>query len=678
MKKILLFSLLFHLISTNILAQDLPRYMTEEEIKLGLDYNPFIYPEFTSPPPVPVRTMAEWEELQGIMITWTNYTTILRQIVQYAQTEGLVYIVCSDSNSVKTFLTQGGVPLINLKFLIIPYNSVWSRDYGPWTVYSEDYDSLYIIDWIYNRPTRPLDDNIPVHFANYINVPIYQTTTPPNDLIHSGGNFMTDGLGTGFSSKLILNENSGKTEAQIDAIMNSFMGINRYIKMENLPNDVIHHIDMHMKLLDEETLLVGQYPAGVSDGPQIEANLQYVLNNFLTPYGKPYRVVRIPMPPHNGQYPPEGQYWTYTNSIIINKTVIIPTYQFQYDTTAFRIYREAMPGYRIVGINSTSMISALGAIHCIVKEIGTFDPLFISHSRMRDTVGPGPYEIKAIVRNQSGIANANVFWTNDTSLGYTSIPMTVLSGDTMVGYIPFQQDGTEVFYYINATSNSGKTINKPMPAPDGYYHFVVDNDIPVELISFNASVNRNSVLLEWATASETNNFGFEVQRLQDYPNGSLRDKITKLQNWEKVGFVDGNGTTTQSQFYNFTDKDLTPGSYKYRLKQIDFDGSYEYSSEIEVEVLAPGSFALEQNYPNPFNPSSVITYQLPVSSDVTLKVYDILGNEIVTLVDEYKQAGKYKVEFNPVSGNRNLASGIYFYQLKVDSFIETKKMLLMK
>ncbi len=178
--------------------------------------------------------MAEWEEVQGIIVAWTSYTPIIRQIVDYAQDEGLVYIVCSDSNSVKTYLTSGGVPLVNLKFIITSFNSVWCRDYGPWAAYSGISDSLKMIDWIYNRP-RPLDDQVPVAFANYINVPIYQAITSPNDLTHTGGNFMVDGNGTGFSSKLVFNENPSKTESQIDNIFHSYLGLNRYIKMETLP-----------------------------------------------------------------------------------------------------------------------------------------------------------------------------------------------------------------------------------------------------------------------------------------------------------------------------------------------------------------------------------------------------------------------------------------------------------
>ncbi|RPI61316.1 MAG: hypothetical protein EHM44_08880, partial [Ignavibacteriales bacterium] len=592
------FLLVFIVLFVNVnYAQDLPHKMTEEEKLIWQNYQPKLFPQFTNPPPTPVRTMAEWEELQGIIITWTSYTTILRQIVDYAQDEGLVYIVCSDSNSVKSFLTSGGVPLINLKFLITSFNSIWVRDYGPWSVYAGVSDTLKIIDWIYNRP-RPLDDAVPVHFANYTNLPIYQTTTPPYDLIATGGNFMTDGHGTGFSSNLILDENPGKTETQIDLIMNKFMGLDRYIKMQTLPYDDIHHIDMHMKLLDEETLLVGQYPAGVADGPQIEANLQYILNNFLTCYGRPYKVVRIPMPPENGQYPPSGDYRTYTNSIIVNKTVIVPTYELQYDSTALRIYREAMPGYRVVGINSNAIITSLGAIHCITKEVGVDEPVYISHPKISgEIVSADPIEIKAFIKTKSGVSNTSVYWTTDTTQNFSVLPMTSISVDTFTAFIPVQSNGTEVFYYISAASNSGKTITKPLTAPDGYYHFKVSNTVPVELLSFTGSSIENTVTLNWITATETNNSGFEVQRLKD-------SKIEKIKNWKSIGFINGQGTTTESKSYSFTDKDLTEGKYRYRLKQIDFDGSFEYSTVISVELDLPTKFTLNQNYPNPFNPST--------------------------------------------------------------------------
>lgn len=437
----------------------------------------------TTPPASPVRTAAEWEEMQAITITWTSYQSVLREIVRAAQQEAQVYIVCNDSTTVKNYLVAGNVPLINLHYLIVPYNSVWIRDYGQNSCYTNDVDSLLLVDWIYNRP-RPKDDTIPSVVARAFGIPLYTTTQAPNDVIHTGGNFMSDGLGTGFSSELVLDENPQHTQAEIDSIMYHFMGINRYVKMETLPYDGIHHIDMHIKLLDEQTLLVGQYPQGVADGPQIEANLQYVLSSYMTPNGTPYNVIRIPMPPDQwGDYPDQGGYYcTYTNAVFVNKTVILPLYYTQYDTTALRIWEESLPGYNIVGINCNSTISASGAIHCITHSVGTDDPLLIAHFALPNTTNTvTPYQVDARIQHRSGILSATLYWTTDTSQSYQSVPMTLtnVASNTWTGFIPPQAAGTEVFYYISATSVSGKTQVRPMPAPAGYFHFDVTGTVSV-------------------------------------------------------------------------------------------------------------------------------------------------------------------------------------------------------
>ena len=669
MNKILLLVIISLCVYFPANAQDLPHKMTDAEQQLWINYNPPVNPLFIYPPSGPVRTMAEWEELRGIMITWTSYPSILSQIVDYAQEEGLVYIVCSDSNSVKSYLTSTGVPLVNLRFLLTGFNSIWCRDYGPWTIYKQDVDSLKIIDWIYNRP-RPLDDIVPEFFADYINVPLHQTSAPPYDLIATGGNFMTDGHGTGFSSNLILDENPSKTEAQIDTIMKLYMGLDRYIKMTTLPYDGIHHIDMHMKLLDEETLLVGQYPPGVADGPQIEANLQYILNNFQTCYGREFKVVRIPMPPDaNGLYPDQGGiYRTYTNSVIINKTVIVPAYEYQYDTTAFRIYRQVMPGYNVVGINSNAIIPSLGAIHCITKEVGVLNPLWISHPKIDGVVAySGPYEIDAGIKSAAGIFGANVFWTTDTSAGYTSIPMQEISPDSFSAFIPSQTNGTDVFYFIQAASNDGRITSKPLTAPAGFYHFEVDAPVPVELISFNTKVSSNTVIIEWSTASEINCRGYEVQR------SSGTGRFTNL------GFVKGNGNSSENCVYSFTDKNLPPGNYNYRLTQSDFDGTEKILGTKTDIFIGQTDFTLEQNYPNPFNPSTTITYSIPSHSLVSLEIYDALGRLVKTLLNETQEPGRYSVAWNGRNSlNEKAGSGIYFCRMKAGNYSRLKKMILLR
>jgi hypothetical protein len=212
-----------------------------------------------------------------------------------------------------------------------------------------------------------------------------------------------------------------------------------------------------------------------------------------------------------------------------------------------------------------------------------------------------------------------------------------------------------------------------------------NNVVPVELTSFSSSVlqNEKAVQLNWTTATETNNSGFEIQKTSPFPSPYQGEGGEAGRGWEIIGFVPGFGTTTEPKSYSFTDENVTTGTYKYRLKQIDFDGSFEYSNEIEVEVdFTPKEFVLYQNYPNPFNPNTTIKFEIPNVEThrdaslqmVILKVYDLLGNEVATLVNEEKQPGVYEVEFDASL----LASGLYLYKLQSGSFVQTMKMILTK
>ncbi|MCL6495081.1 MAG: T9SS type A sorting domain-containing protein [Ignavibacterium sp.] len=210
----------------------------------------------------------------------------------------------------------------------------------------------------------------------------------------------------------------------------------------------------------------------------------------------------------------------------------------------------------------------------------------------------------------------------------------------------------------------------------------LESIIPVELTAFTAFVKGNSVELNWTTATETNNKGFEIQRKQVF---SQQSSVSN-QEWISIDFVKGNGTSTEPKNYSFVDEGLASGKYAYRLKQIDYDGSFSYSDIVEVEINNPEEFTLEQNYPNPFNPETKIKFKIQTSSlnpfskgegsFTSLKVFDVLGNEVAVLVNEFKQSGYYEVEFN--ANNYNLTSGIYFYRLQAGSFIEVRKMIYNK
>jgi hypothetical protein len=193
-----------------------------------------------------------------------------------------------------------------------------------------------------------------------------------------------------------------------------------------------------------------------------------------------------------------------------------------------------------------------------------------------------------------------------------------------------------------------------------------DDFIPVELVSFAATVSGTNVNLSWATASETNNNGFEVQKAV---NGE----------YTTIGFVSGHGTTTEAQQYTYTDRNLSAGTYSYRLKQVDLDGTFEYSNEVEVEVLPPDEFSLAQNFPNPFNPSTKINYSLAIDSKVTLTVYNMLGEAVSVLINNNVSAGTHSVDFDAT----NLNSGVYFYKVEAqgingESFTQVRKMMLTK
>ncbi|MBP7409258.1 MAG: agmatine deiminase family protein [Flavobacteriales bacterium] len=543
--------------SLSLLAQDKPVYphtMAPWEVPLIRDYRESragISRGIETPPPFTPRTMAEWEEVQSLVITWTDYPGILKQIVRAAVQECEVIIATDDEQGVINYLANasyGGpiTDLTNITFLDAPFNSIWSRDYGPEVIYENEVDSLYLLDWIYNRP-RPLDDALADEIGDAKNITVYSTTQAPYDLVHTGGNFMADGFGTAFSSELVLDENGPngefnqtvKTQQQVEDIMEQWMGIQqgRYILMNTLPYDGIHHIDMHMKLLDEETLLIGQFPAGVSDGPQLELNIQSILANYNSVFGTPYRIVRIPMPSSTGgAYPPTASYRTFANNLFLNKTVIVPTYRPQFDTTGLRILAESLPGYNIVPIDcdesGMNIISASGAIHCITKAIGVADPLLIRHQRLVDTYETvNPYNVQAYIRHKTGIASAEVYWTTDTAAGFASVPMTAGANNNWSAGIPAQAAGSVVFYYIHATANSGKQQVRPIVAPDGWWKFrvldvnagVAENNGPVIAEVF---PNPTSGLLMITVADAGSErvritlrdaIGREVMRIQDSP-----------------------------------------------------------------------------------------------------------------------------------------------------------------
>ena len=205
-------------------------------------------------------------------------------------------------------------------------------------------------------------------------------------------------------------------------------------------------------------------------------------------------------------------------------------------------------------------------------------------------------------------------------------------------------------------------------------YFAPGLSLPVELTSFTAENIENEVVLKWSTATEKNNRGFEVQKQVGSQQLAVGNPPDDVAGWERIGFVEGKGTTTEISNYIFKDKINEPGTYSYRLKQIDFDGSFTYSQIAEINISSQKDFVLYQNYPNPFNPVTKIEYSTDVEGLVKLKIYDILGKEVKVLVNSHQQPGSYEVMFDGTS----LSSGIYYYKLESNNRVLVKKLILMK
>ncbi|MCW9094789.1 MAG: T9SS type A sorting domain-containing protein [Ignavibacteriaceae bacterium] len=266
-----------------------------------------------------------------------------------------------------------------------------------------------------------------------------------------------------------------------------------------------------------------------------------------------------------------------------------------------------------------------------------------------------------------GVTAATFTYPNDT---WIFVQVIV---DLDIDQAQFWMDGTMIYQWqwtLGALGGGGSLqLNAndffgAVATDETYYddYQVLDLIIPVELTSFTASVNEGNVVLNWSTATETNNHLFEIER-----KAVTSEYIT-------IGYVEGAGTTTEPQNYSYADNEVETGTYTYRLKQVDFDGTFTYSNEVEVDVTAPLSFNLDQNYPNPFNPTTNINYSIQEAGNIILAVYNTVGEKVAVLVNGYSEAGHFEVSFDA----SNLPSGVYLYKLQSANSVQTKKMMLLK
>ena len=467
-----------------------PHWLTEEEKtrtdEIGRDFYE------TEPPVGPVINIAEFNKMQGVLIRYP-FGIPYDLIAEMSQEIMVTTIVLNQSqeNTVTNNYTSNGVNLDNCNFLHASSDSYWTRDYGPWYIIDGNYE-VGIVNFPYNRP-RPNDNDIPIEVADFLGINLFGM-----NLIHTGGNYMTDGMGISSSSDLVWEENPDLSHAEVDQLVEDYLGIETYHVVPDPNNTYIDHIDCWGKFLDVDKVLIRSVPESHPQYDEIEATAEYYANQ-VSAYGNNYQVYRV--------YTPNNQ--PYTNSLILNDRVFVPITGSGWDDDALAAYEEAMPGYEVMGF--TGSWESTDALHCRAKGIADLGMLYIEHLPILDIAPSGiEYVIEAEVIPLSGAALVEDFtllYYQVNNGDFIPVVMTLSAGNTYMGIIPSQPDGSEIGYFIQANDESGRVAAHPFMGPLDPHTFVVGEAIPPELVtdptSFAIEMDSNSTRTEILELSNT-------------------------------------------------------------------------------------------------------------------------------------------------------------------------------
>ena len=439
-------------------------YLSEEEMRTPLRASNFT--ETPAPTEAP-RFVAEFEPMQGVTIRYPLGipVSLVKSLAENCQ----VYCIVTQNqqSSARSSFNNAGVNMNRVTFVIANSDSYWVRDYGPWYIFAGKNPA--IVDNVYNRP-RQNDDAIPSYFASFWGIPMYGM-----NLKHTGGNMMQDGRGHAVSDELVLNENNNYSEADVRKKMLDYLGIDNYHITIDPQNDYIAHVDCWGKYLAPDKILIAKLPQSDSRYEDYEA----VANYFATTnccWGYPYKVYRVEEPSGDVIAP-------YTNSLILNKTVYVPMgSNSTYNNRALQVYRDAMPGYEVVGVTNTSYSTGwlnTDALHCRTRGVMDFNMLFVDHRNVLF----GTQECgDSIAVTSKFIAYSGKPLKTDSLLVYYSIDngpyqtahMTATGNpDEYVGYIKGYHQASEVDYYVFGADESGHRYQQPVFGELDPHHFTV-------------------------------------------------------------------------------------------------------------------------------------------------------------------------------------------------------------
>lgn len=496
----------------------------------------------TAPPTGTIRAIAEWEPMQAVLVSYNGGFGIpYTLIAEMSQDTKVITIVESSAqqSTVTNNYNSNGVNMSNCIFIIAPLDSYWARDYGPWFIMVNN-SEVSIIDFPYNRPSRPNDDNVPIVMANYMNVDWYGM-----EVMHTGGNYMCDGMGVAAMTDLVEDENTSLSNAQIDTLFKQFMGVTRnYITTDPL-GDYIKHIDCWGKFLDVDKILIAQVPVSNAQYSEYEAMAAFWANETSS-YGNPYEVYRVSEP--------SGQ--PYTNSLILNNKVLLPinsSYGTTNNNNAIAVYQSAMPGYEILGFQQLSGASwqSTDALHCRAHEIADKNMLYVNHMPYW---GPQPilsqYSVSAQIYALSGntvIPDSVWLKYNVNNGNWAQVSMTHISGNQWTGAIPQQSAGDTVRYFIHASDLSPKSVTHPITGQDDPHKFYITNVVKID-------ENKKKEALVFPNPA--NDYIFIQMR--DCNTSDAQIKLINAMGQEVISIDE---TDVCNKMIRISTKELTPGTY---------------------------------------------------------------------------------------------------------------------
>jgi len=527
-------------------------------------------------PPLPIRQPAEFEPMEGVLINYggdNNFGISYDIIAEMAEDVDVVTIVDSTSQQtyVESLFLNHGVNLDHCSFLISPSNTWWTRDYGPWFIINGD-DHQGIIDHVYNRP-RPNDDQIPNAYGNWQGIPVYDM-----NLVHTGGNYMTDGQGTAVSTTLVWNENPGYTHDQIDQIVEDNLGITTYHVVPDALGAYIEHIDCWAKYLAPDVIMIIEVSQSHAHYDDIEDAVDYFENQFSC-YGTPYEVVRV--------YTHLDE--PYINSLILNDKVLVPITGSSWDDDAIASYEEAMPGYEVLGFSGSWY--STDALHCRTMGITDRGMLYIEHTPLYgEQSSPSGYDIEAKIIPYSGeniiAGSTQVYWKLEGG-EWDSIEMQNIGDDNYIATIPPQQSGETVNYYIHAEDESSRTENHPYTGESDPHSFIVSgssNDPPFKPTKPDGATSGKPGTKYMYTTDTVDPQTDEVFYIWDWGNDNFSTWLGPYESGE-----------TCITSYIWDEK----GTYAVRVKAKDIHGlESEWSDPLEVTM--PKTFPIWSNIENNF------------------------------------------------------------------------------